>query len=114
MHIKRKQHKLLERKLTLWKKIEDFFNFLDEVCNKYKDIILDDDTPAATTREMCNEIYDYMYTNVKKIDALSCNQISSIRRYAVELGSKFKDPNLGRSFWYSGVCFSFGSLPMDK
>lgn len=93
---------------------KEFKQLLNEVADKYKNIILDDDTPAATTREMCNEIYDYMYTNVKKIDALSCNQISSIRRYAVELGSKFKDPNLGRSFWYSGVDFSFDSLPVDK
>lgn len=93
---------------------KEFKQLLNEVADKYKDVILDDDAPVVTMRKMEDEIYDYMYDNVKMIDSMTQEQIVSITRYAIELGSKFKDPNLGRSFWYSGVCFSFESLPMEK
>lgn len=95
-------------------KIEDYFNFLDTVSDEYKDIIIDSNAPAVTIRKMVNEIYDYMYKNRKYFNLISQNQINLIMDYARKLSFKFKDPDLGRSFWNSGVGFSFDSLPMDR
>ncbi len=93
---------------------KEFKVFLDEICNKYKDIIPDSNAPVVTARKMNNEIRDYMLRNIKKIYSMEPSQEDSIISYAIELGTSFKDPNLGRSFWYSGVGYNFISLPMEK